>query len=78
MVFKDLSKNTPSKKTTLSPRPSYYSFGTALALSGGTLQNLQSVAFRDTPEPRSCRNRPLKGRQEGRARAALVITHKVM
>ena len=31
MIFKDLSKNTPSKKTTLSPRPSYYSFGTALA-----------------------------------------------
>ena len=31
MVIKDLSKKTPSKKTTLSPRPFYYSFRTAMA-----------------------------------------------
>ena len=42
------------------------------------LQNGHTVAFRDTPEPRPRRERPLKGRGEGRAAGGLIITHEVM
>ena len=41
-------------------------------------QYVDSVAFRDTPEPRPRRERPLKGRGEGRAAEGLIITHEAM
>lgn len=43
-----------------------------------TFPNTHSVAFPDTPGCRPRRDRALKARGEGRARAALVITLDVM